>query len=127
MAMRSYGGMDVGVLGEAEILARLRDISFQQPQRSAAALEAEAEIELGEMLSRVPVAEGTLQSTGRVHDAEIEVGGVSVAISFDTPYAVAQHEKFFHHDHGGQMRYMSSVLDESRQFLGQRLARRLIK
>jgi hypothetical protein len=131
MAQRAFGGIEHTWFGETELMARLQDFSFQQPERTAEALRAEAEIELAEAEQRVPVGETRrLEGSGRVEEPVIEVGGVSVAIAFggndrDVPYAVAQHEKFYHHDDGGQRDYLGSVLAESKPFIGARLARRL--
>lgn len=55
---------------------------------------------------RVPLEEGTLERSGRVTDD----GKSVVAVSFDTPYAVRQHEDLtLHHDQGRQAKYLETA------------------
>lgn len=82
------------------------------------ALETEANRLLDLAKERVPVEEGKhakhpgeLRDSGRV--TMVESGTkVTAVISFDTPYAVYQHEDLeLHHEHG-QSKYLESVLNE---------------
>lgn len=53
--------------------------------------------------SRVPIEEGYLESTGTVSHYDEE----TVAISYDTPYAVRQHEDLsYSHDAGRSAKYL---------------------
>ena len=61
---------------------------------------------------RVPIEEGTLERSGMVSSD----GQGTVAVSFDTPYAVRQHEDLsLRHDGGRQAKYLESAVGESRQ------------
>lgn len=60
--------------------------------------------------SRTPRDEGTLQRSGAVTARDTEA-----VVSFDTPYAVRQHEELtWNHPRGGQAKYLeSAMIDES--------------
>lgn len=59
----------------------------------------------------VPIEEGTLERSGRVTDN----GTDTVAISYDTPYAVKQHEDMtLRHPNGRSAKYLERALAESR-------------
>lgn len=67
----------------------------------------------------VPLEEGTLMRSGTVH--EPEPGKLSVAITYDTPYAVVQHENLsYHHDPGRQAKYLETPINET-QDLGMKI------
>jgi len=65
---------------------------------------------LGEADKLVPIEEGTLERSGNA-TAETQ-GAVAVgAISYDGPYAVAQHERLdYRHDPGRQAKYLEQPL-----------------
>ena len=53
----------------------------------------------------VPLREGILQDSGRV---EVDTAALSVAVSYDTPYAEVQHEREdFNHPNGRKDHYLS--------------------
>ena len=57
-----------------------------------------------------PIEEGTLERSGRT-SVEAQSGQVVGAISYDTPYAVVQHEAMdFRHDEGRQAKYLEGPL-----------------
>lgn len=59
---------------------------------------------------RVPIEEGTLERSGKVTSEVTETGARS-AISYNTPYAVAQHERLdFHHDKGRSAKYLEQAM-----------------
>ena len=69
-----------------------------------------AEHVLGESTKVVPIEEGTLSRSGRT-DTERDGATVVAAVSYDTPYAVAQHERLdFRHDEGRQAKYLETPL-----------------
>lgn len=78
-----------------------------------AALEAVtlgAEHILGESTKLVPIEEGTLSSSGKT-SAEMQGGTAVAAISYDTPYAVRQHEDMsYRHDPGRTAKYLEGPL-----------------
>ncbi|SDM77397.1 minor capsid protein [Streptomyces wuyuanensis] len=59
---------------------------------------------------RVPLDEGTLERSGRV-----DVDGLNGSISYDTPYAVRQHEELtWKHLPGRQAKYLESAVNSER-------------
>lgn len=74
------------------------------------ALAAGAEFILAQSNLKVPLEEGTLERSGAV---TIGDGGDEAAVSYDTVYAVRQHEELtWRHDPGRQAKYLESTLDE---------------
>jgi hypothetical protein len=58
---------------------------------------------------RVPLEEGTLERSGVVTDD----GNSSVAVSYDTPYAVPQHERMdYRHAAGRSAKYLELAMAE---------------
>lgn len=98
------------------ILDRLRD-------GAAAGLHDAAEHVLGESNRRVPLEEGTLERSGRT---SVDPGRLEAAVSYDTPYAVVQHEDLtFHHDQGREAKYlektMAAEVDQIRKIIAARI------
>ncbi len=59
---------------------------------------------------RVPIEEGTLERSGVV---SVDEDAITAAISFDTPYAVRQHEELtYQHDSGRTAKYLERPLHE---------------
>lgn len=69
-----------------------------------------AEVVLDESNRRVPHEEGTLEGSGTV-----TVDGVRATVSYDTPYAVRQHEdQDMRHDEGREAKYLEKALAATR-------------
>ncbi len=67
-------------------------------------LRMSAEFLLGEAVKLVPLDEGTLQHSGR---ATVDAEAMEGIVSFDTPYAVIQHEdETLFHANGRQAKYL---------------------
>jgi hypothetical protein len=65
---------------------------------------------LGVSNARVPHEEGTLERSGMA-----SVDGLRGAITYDTPYAVRQHEELeYRHDNGRQAKYLESAVNDER-------------
>lgn len=63
---------------------------------------------LGVSSDRVPNEEGTLERSGRV---SVDDGALVAAISYDTPYAVRQHEELtYRHSNGRTAKYLENAL-----------------
>lgn len=83
-----------------------------------AELAADALYEGGEMIlaesdTRVPIEEGTLSRSGHVSEDRAEL---KVAVSYDTPYAVVQHEDMtFRHDAGRKAKYLEDPHNSERE------------
>lgn len=66
----------------------------------------------------VPHDEGTLERSGRA-----SVDGTRGAVSYDTPYAVRQHEDMtLHHDGKGEAKWLESTMGMERHTVGQIIA-----
>ncbi|MER5769553.1 hypothetical protein [Streptomyces sp. NPDC001985] len=73
-------------------------------------LQRALEHTLGVSNSRVPLDEGTLERSGRVN-----VDGLNGAISYDTVYAVRQHEELeWKHAPGRQAKFLESAMNDQR-------------
>jgi hypothetical protein len=70
-----------------------------------------AEHVLTESRKRVPIEEATLERSGV---ATVDEATLTAAVSYDTPYAVRQHENLnYRHDNGRSAKYLESVLPET--------------
>jgi hypothetical protein len=59
---------------------------------------------------RVPIEEGTLERSGKV-TSEVTETGARAAISYNTPYAVRQHEEMdYHHDKGRSAKFLELAM-----------------
>lgn len=74
---------------------------------------------LGVANTQVPLEEGTLERSGRV-----DVDGLEGSISYDTPYAVIQHERLdFHHPiPGRKAKYLEDPMHSEREIMLQLMA-----
>lgn len=114
--------------GANEMVERLKDIAKKFPDRVAAAIYQEAQIEMTESKRRVPIDTGVLRASGFVAPPERNGNHISVTLSYGGAadhYAIVQHENLeFHHKHG-QAKYLESVLNESRSYMAARIAKRV--
>lgn len=75
---------------------------------AAKGLELGAHHLLGASRKLVPHEEGTLENSGKV---SVDPGSHQAAVSFDTPYAVRQHEEMdYAHDDGRQAKYLEQPM-----------------
>lgn len=111
--------------GVTEMVSLLKRIADKFPDRVAAALYQEAQIEMTEAKRRTPVDTGLLRASGNVLEPEREGRRVSVTLVFGTDYAVYVHENLEAFHKVGQARFLASVLEESAPYMAQRLAVRL--
>ncbi|MYY08826.1 hypothetical protein GT204_07890 [Streptomyces sp. SID4919] len=76
-------------------------------------LQRALEHTLGEARRLVPLEEGTLERSGRA-----EVDGLIGAISFDTMYAVRQHEEItWKHAPGRQAKFLEQPMNSEREVM----------
>lgn len=130
--------------GAAEMRAKLMRVAAQFPNRVAAAIYQEAQIEMTEAKRRTPVAvpswyidqgygkyrgvPGTLRASGFVAEPVRNGNNISVTLSFGgaaSDYAIPVHEILDSIHPVGQAKFLESTLDESRPFMKARIARRL--
>lgn len=91
---------------------RLEQIREDQHDKAAVGLFKGAEHILQVSNERVPIEEGTLERTGATSIDEVNL---RAAISYDTLYAVKQHEDLtLHHDDGRTAKYLESAMNGSR-------------
>jgi hypothetical protein len=76
----------------------------------------------------VPKQEGTLQDSGVAHrPGSAGLEEMQAAVSYDTPYAVRQHEEMdYHHTEGRQAKYLETPLNASKD-VGLRIVANEIK
>lgn len=122
------------VTGVTQMIQKLQRVAKQLPNRVADAAYAEAEIEVTEMKKRTPVDTrpnaphpGNLRNS--IHAERPIVRGrqieVVIATGRQAPYAVFVHENPDAFHPIGEWKFMESVLNESRAYMGVRIARRL--
>lgn len=81
--------------------------------RDAAAhgLKLAAEHVLAESTKVVPIEEGTLSKSGAT---SVDPATLTATVSYDTPYAVRQHEELdYRHDTGRQAKYLEQPLNDN--------------
>lgn len=91
---------------KVKINPRAKDILNGSANRGVALA---AEHILGESNKKVPIEEATLMRSGTV---STDPGKFSAAVSFDTPYAVRQHEDMhLRHDQGRTAKYLENAMN----------------
>lgn len=121
-----------GFLDSRAVLANLKKIVGKWPDRVGDAMYQEGLIEMKEMRRRTPVDTtpnaphpGQLRDSGKVEKPERIGRRIYVTLSFATDYAVFVHEDPDALHPVGQWKYMESVLNESRNHMAGRIARRV--
>ena len=72
-----------------------------------------AEHILYESNKQVPIEEGTLERSGRT---SVDGDSLRAAVSYDTPYAVVQHEDMtLHHDAGRNAKFLENAMNSEVQ------------
>lgn len=84
-------------------------VTEQMRDGAAAGLLDGAQHVLGEARKIVPIEEGELSRSGV---ASVDADELTSAVSFDTPYAVVQHEDLtLNHDDGRQAKYLEQPME----------------
>lgn len=87
---------------------------------AARGLYLAAEFVLGESTAVVPLDEAALQNSGT---ASVDEASLTAMVSYDTPYAVIQHERLdFRHAPGRQAKYLEQPLNACRGPVAQIIA-----
>lgn len=129
------------IRGHKAMADKLRRFQQEIPERVGSALYAEAQIEVTEMKRRCPVDTrpnrdypyvqaphpGNLRNSIHAEAPEIKWGHISVLVAtgMQAPYAIFVHEDPDAFHPVGQWKFMESVINESRPFMGERVAKRL--
>lgn len=140
--------MGLKIIGLNTMRKNLRTLAEKYPDRVAAAIYKEAQIEMTEAKKRTPVAPvdgGTLRASGMVHDPVREGNNISVLLSFGgaaQEYAIAVHEHLSEHsppswiiaeENGGiewnaagtGPKFLEGPLNESRPYMAARIGKRI--
>lgn len=126
--------MPVRMRGEDEMIRNLRFVRQRFPERTAAAIYAEMEIDATEMKRRTPVdtrpnAPHPGQLRNSIHVEQPTIRGktieVTVATGAEAPYAIYVHENPDAYHPIGQWKFMESVIRESRPHMAERIGRRI--
>lgn len=76
-----------------------------------------AEHVLGESRAEVPLEEATLERSGV---ASVDPATLTAAVSYDTPYAVRQHENLsYRHDAGRKAKYLEDPMNREAGTVGE--------
>lgn len=131
MPLRAWGGVEFGMVGDVETVAkiglasvRLPAIAFEE-QRKIAVIELEEARKVAPFDTDPPAGEsgGELRESGRTIDVE-DGDMVGVAIAFggvvDAPHAIRQHQGHYEHPEG-EREYLIATLDAGRPYYGKRL------
>lgn len=125
--------------GANDMVNVIKRIAAKFPDRVAAAIYQEGQIEMTESKRRCPVwnpsvpippghVPGSLRASGHVHEPVRSGRNISVELSYGGPsvdYAVHVHENPDAFHAIGQWKYLESVLNESRAFMARRIAARI--
>jgi hypothetical protein len=118
----------IRVVGFAQLRANVKKLARTFPERVAAALYAEGNIEMTEAKRRTPVATGELRASGFVSIPLVYGNLIQVELSFGgpaAPYAIYVHEDLeAFHNKVGEAKFLESTLKESAPYLMDRVARR---
>lgn len=92
----------------AELQLNLMEIKDAEREGAVRGLQKAAEHLLGASRQLVPLEEGTLERSGV---ASVDEDNLRAAVSYDTPYAVRQHEDLtLRHDEGRQAKYLETPM-----------------
>lgn len=106
MAVTVRVKVDTRGLARAKVLER---------RGAVAGLRQATEFLLGEAVAIVPLDESPLQDSGK---PTVQASTLEGVVSFDTPYAVIQHENLdYRHAPGRTAKYLERPFDEHRQTL----------
>lgn len=98
-------------------------INAKVAEVAADALFEGGELILSEADTRVPIEEGTLSRSGHVSE---DRPNLKVAVSYDTPYAVVQHEEMsFQHDGGREAKFLENAINARLQDVRNHIAARI--
>ncbi|MDU0864420.1 HK97 gp10 family phage protein [Actinomyces urogenitalis] len=88
---------------------RLPQVAANMTAASTKALALGAEVLRAAAVEQTPVDEGTLRRS-----ASVSIDKDVAAVSYNTPYAVRQHEELgYHHPKGGKAKYLEDALHEN--------------
>lgn len=96
-----------------------KEVSAKERGAAGRGLYKAAEHLLEEATRLVPLQEGTLERSGV---ASVDEGALKAAVSYDTPYAVKQHEAMNFQHSRGQAKYLETPFNSESEKLKQIVA-----
>jgi len=87
------------------------EYSLKLAQAAADGLNRGAEFLRAKSVPRAPVDRGPLRGSAQVHEASPD--DLESAVSYDTPYAVRQHEELGYRHDDGEAKYLERPLHEN--------------
>lgn len=98
-----------GPWNAGSMMGKFHGVGKALHERAAQAVEEVADLVLEEANTRVPHEYGDLQDSGKV---SVDAAELQAAVSYDTPYAVRQHEEMsYRHDAGREAKYLENSLN----------------
>lgn len=95
-------------------------VTAKTQQGAVRGLQRGTEHWLGASREIVPIDEGTLERSGV---ASVDAPSLTGAVSYDTPYAVRQHEELdWQHDEGRSAKYVEIPMNAERDTIGEIVA-----
>ena len=102
-----------------------KSVKIRSKKGAARGIAIAAEHILGEAKKRVPIEEHILEESGAASVDEKKLRG---AVSFDTPYAVRQHEDLgLKHDKGREAKYLENAFNAEADAVGKIIAKAIKK
>ena len=99
---------------------RLGDLAARERAGAVRGLQFGTEHLLQASRLQVPIEEATLERSGV---ASVDPSTLEGAVSYDTPYAVRQHEDLnLRHDTGRKAKYLEDPMNEEREQIGELIA-----
>lgn len=106
-----------GFLRTDEAKKRVREASVR-------GLALASEHILGESNNQIPNEEGTLERSG---STSVDKPKLKAAVSYDTPYAVKQHEVPMNHDSGRTHKYLENAFNSEAETAAKIIAKEIAK
>lgn len=113
--------MGRGKAWKIDINPRAKDIVGGAAARG---LALAAEHVLGEANKKVPLEEGTLERSG---STSVDEDNLQAAISYDTPYAVKQHEVPMEHNDGRTHKWLENAMNAEKDQMLEIIAKAIRK
>ncbi len=114
--------------GVNAMIENVMEIAREWPDKTGAALYAEALVETKESMARTPVLTGALRASHVTNEPVIDGADISVKIEVGgpaAPYAWDVHEDVERYHRNGQAKFLESTVVESAPFMLERVSKRL--
>lgn len=107
----------------ADVTLNVARVTDKTHDAAVDGLQLAAEHLLGVSRKQVPIERHDLEQSGR---ATVDASAMTAAVSYDTPYAVVQHENLsFEHDSGRKAKYLEDPAESERDTMQNIIAEQL--